>query len=324
MHEGAIERIRAQRRALAAHWARQIAENPAVSASWGGQARLDPHMVSGIGALVEAITTDRVEPFADFAARLAQEAFALQVPVHEVIRVLLHVKPLLLELLADPALPPVDVETVRWLDRLISAGILEGIRRHEHQRDRRVIATQQQLEGLRDRLRRQMVVDGVTGLHNANYFAIAVRREVRRSRRFNRTFTLGLVALDQDDEIRESWGDEGLRAVTLHLADILTRATRQVDLRATLGSGRFGLILPETPLEGAFLLAERVRQAVEGGAFALPDHPYPMTPTVSIGLACFPMDAEDDRGLLARLEEALARARGGRNTTVAAVSPQHH
>ncbi len=324
MHEAVIERIRTHRRTLAAQWARQFAGGPGVSASWGGQTRLDPQMQAGVAALVESITTDRVEPFAEFAARLAQEAFALQVPLHEVMRGLLHIKPLLLELVADPSMSPADVEVVRWLDRLISAGILEGIRRHEHQRDRRVLATQQQLEGLRDRLRRQVLIDESTGLHNANYFAIAVRREVRRSGRFNRTFTLGLVALDQDDEIREAWGEEGLRAVTLHVAGILARATRQVDLRATLGSGRFGLVLPETALEGAMLLAERVRQTVEIDAFAMPEHPYPMTQTVSIGLACFPQDAEDDRGLLARLEEALARARGGRNTTVAAASSQNH
>ncbi|HET8679677.1 MAG TPA: hypothetical protein VFM39_06115, partial [bacterium] len=59
-------------------------------------------------------------------------------------------------------------------------------------------------------------------------------------------------------------------------------------------------------------------------AFVMSEQHYPMTQTVSIGLACFPQDAEDDRGLLARLEEALARARGGRNTTVAAASSQNH
>ncbi|HET8678657.1 MAG TPA: diguanylate cyclase, partial [bacterium] len=311
MHDAVIERIRTHRRTLAAQWARQIAGGPGVSASWGGQARLHPHMQNGVAALVESIITDRVEPFAEFSARLAQEAFALQVPLDELIRGLLYIKPLVLELVADPSMSPADVEGVRWLDRLISAGILEGIRRHEYQRDRRVLATQQQLESLRDRLRRQVLIDTSTGLHSSNYFAIAVRREVRRSRRFNRTFTLGLVAVDQEDEIREAWGEEGLHAVTLHVAGILTRATRQVDLRATLGSGRFGLILPETALEGAVILAERVRQTVETDAFVMSEQHYPMTQTVSIGLACFPQDAEDDRGLLARLEEALARARGG-------------
>jgi diguanylate cyclase (GGDEF)-like protein len=321
MHAAAIERIRTQRRTLAVQWARQIADNPGVSTAWRDPDRLNKHIHNGVECLLEAITTDRVEPFAEFAAKLSQEAFALQVPVHDVIRVLMSIKPLLLELLQDPtAEPPFDLATLQWLDRLISSGILEGIRRHEHQRERRAVTSQEQLEGLRDRLRRQVVVDTATGLHNANYFAIAVRREVRRSRRFNRTFTLGLVALDEDDEVQEAWGDETVRGLTLRIAEILVRATRQVDLRASLGGGRFGLILPETPLEGAVVLAERIRQAVEQCNFAPPDLPYPMTQTVSVGLACFPQDAEDDRGLLARLEEALARARGGRNTTVAAAS----
>lgn len=323
MQAAAIERIRSQRRILAAQWTRRVAASPGISLWWQDVERLDRHMMTGIEALVEAISTDRVEPFAEFSARLSQEAFALQIPVHEVIRALLDVKPLLLELLLEPPSPMLDVATLQWLDRLMSAGILEGIRRHERQRDRRTVAAQEQVEELRERLRRQVVIDSLTGLFNANYFPIAVRRELRRSRRFDRVFALGLLALDQDDEVRESWGDDGLRAVTLQLADILTHATRQVDLRASLGGGRFGLILPETPLEGAFVLAERVRQAVERCAFALPDHPYPMTQTISIGLACFPHDADDDRGLLARLEEALARARGGRNTTVAAVSAQN-
>lgn len=321
MHAAAIERIRSQRRVLAAQWARQVAATPGISLWWQDHERLDRHMQHGIEALVDSIGTNRIEPFAEFSARLSQEAFALQTPVHEVIRALLHVKPLLLELLPAPDEAP-DLGAVQWLDRLISAGILEGIRRHEHQRDRRVIAAQEQLEMLRDRLRREVVVDLVTGLHNANYFAVAVRREVRRSRRFNRVFILGLVALDQDDEIREAWGDEGMRVVTLQIADVLTRVTRQVDLRASLGGGRFGLILPETVLEGAFVLAERIRLGVEQCSSAVADHRYPMTQTVSIGLTSFPQDAEDDRGLLARLEEALARARGGRNATVAAVSAE--
>ena len=120
--------------------------------------------------------------------------------------------------------------------------------------------------------------------------------------------------------VRESSGDEGLRAVTITLAGILTRSTRQVDVRAALGDVRFGLILPETPMEGALVLAERIRVAVEQHAFILPDRPSPLARTVSIGLAGFPRDAEDDRGLLARLHDALARARGGGNTTVTAVS----
>jgi len=323
MNTDALERIRTHRRVLAARWARQVADFPRASPLWRDGQRIDRHMMAGMDALVEAASTGRMESFVDFAGRLSQEAFALQIPLDEIIRALLQIKPIALDFLADSGVTPVlDAETVQFVTRLVSVGILEAIRRHERQRDRRALAAQEQIDELRERLRRQVLVDPLTGLFNANYFAIAVRRESLRSRRFERTFTIGLVSLDQDDEIRESLGEEGLRAVTIQLADILTHATRQVDFRAALGGGRFGLILPETSLEGAFVLAERLRQAVENSAFALPDHPFPMTQTVSIGLACFPRDGEDDQALLARAEEALARARAGKNTTIVAATAQ--
>jgi diguanylate cyclase (GGDEF)-like protein len=308
---------------LAARWARLVTEIPKAGPFWQDALRTERHTLAGMDALVEASAASRVEPFQEFAGRLSQEAFALQVPVDEVIRALIGIKPIVLDFLDDPpASAGLNEETIRFLDRLISMGIVEAIRRHERQRDRRTLALQGQIDELRDQLRRQELVDQVTGLFNASYFAAAVRRETVRGRRFARTFTIGLVALDQDDEIREALGEEGLRALTLHLADILTRTTRQVDVRAALGGGRFGLILPETSLEGAVRLAERLRKDVERAAFAYADDPSPRTHTISIGLACYPRDGEDSQALLARAEEALARARAGRNTTVVAASAQ--
>jgi diguanylate cyclase (GGDEF)-like protein len=323
MDTDSFERVRTNRRMLAARWARQITDTPRASPLWRDGQRIDRHTMTGMEALVEAGVGGKAEPFVDFAGRLSQEAFALQIPLDEVIRALLAVKAVTLDFLTgghDES--GLDAGTVAALNHLTSMGILEAIRRHERQRDRRALAAQEQIDELRERLRRQVLVDSLTGLFNANYFALAVRREGLRSYRFNRTFTIGLVALDQDDEIRELLGEEGLRAVTIQLADILTHATRQVDFRAALGGGRFGVILPETSLEGAFVLAERLRQAVEQSAFALPEHPFPMTQTVSIGLACFPRDGEDDQTLLARAEEALSRARAGKNTTVVAATAQ--
>ncbi len=323
METDAFERIRTHRRLLATQWARHITDIPRSSPLWRDGQRIDRHVVAGMDALVEAGASGRVEPFVEFAGRLSQEAFALQIPLDEIIRALLLVKPVTLDFLAEGSVTASGhVETAQLLNRLVSVAILEAIRRHERQRDRRAVAAQEQIDELRERLRRQVLVDSLTGLFNANYLSIAVRRETLRSRRFGRTFTIGLVSLDQDDEIREALGEDGLRAVTIRLADILTHATRQVDFRASLGGGRFGIILPETSLEGAFVLAERLRQAVERSPIALPDHPSPLTQTVSIGLACFPRDGEDDQTLLARAEEALARARAGKNTTVVAATVQ--
>jgi diguanylate cyclase (GGDEF)-like protein len=321
MHPVLIERVRAHRRILASRWSAFIVGAPSANPWWRDAERTDHFMLAGLDALIEAASSGSAESFVAFASRLSQDAFAGHVPSNDVIRAILAGKAVITEFLTDPqASPALDVATVQSLDQIVSAGLLEGIRRQERQRERRLLTAQEQLEQLRDRLRRQVVVDSPTGLYNANYFSIAVRREVRRSQRFGRVFSLALVALDQDDDVRESSGEEGLRTVTITLADILTRSTRQIDLRAALGDVRFGLILPETPMDGAFVLAERIRVAVEQHAFILPDHPSPLARTVSIGLASFPRDAEDDRGLLARLHEALARARSGGNTTVASVS----
>lgn len=323
MTSDVLNRIRSNRRTLAARWAGVLANLPRGGHLWRDVPRIERHTLAGMEALVETAASGQTNTFTEFAGRLSQEAFALQVSVDEVIRALISIKPIVLDFLSespDPAGP--SVETVRFLDRLVSLGVVEAIRRHERQRDRRMLALQGQIDELRDRLRRQELVDPITGLVNTNAFAAAVRRETARSRRFGRTFTIGLLALDKADDIREEMGDEGLRVLTLRLADILTHNTRQVDFRAALGGGRFGLILPETSLTGAISVAERLRKSVEASAFVITDQQSPQTHTVSIGLACYPRDGEDDQTLLARAEEALARARGGTNATVAAASAQ--
>ncbi|MDR7556497.1 MAG: diguanylate cyclase [Armatimonadota bacterium] len=324
MAAAVLERVQIHRRELAARWAQRIAATPGLAAWWHDPERLQRLTLAGIDALCQALIATRPQPFAEFAARLSQEAFAFGVPLHDVVRVVLEVRPVVLAFLAEaPAAPGPDLEIHRQLDQVTAAAVLEGIRGHERQRDRRAVTVQRQLEELRARLRQQVVIDPATGLFNSTYFGIMLRREVRRCRRFDREFTAALLALDQEDEIRDAWGDEGLRLVVVQVAETLRRVTRQVDVRAALGPARFGLILPETSLEGGLIVAERVRMAVEQHPFTVPQEPLPVTHTVSIGLAAFPQDADDDQSLLQRLEEALAVARASRNATVAAASARH-
>ncbi|MDQ7840993.1 MAG: diguanylate cyclase [bacterium] len=324
MNPVALDLIRTRRRMLAARWARDLAAAPTRGQIWHDGERIEQHILTGMDALVEATAAGQVEPFVEFAGRFSGEAFALETPLEEVIRALLEVKPVVLDFLSsDLPAGDQDPEMVHLLNRLISAGILEVIQRYERQRSRRGLAEQGHLDELRERSRRQIIVDSPTGLFNATHFATAVQRETMRAHRFKRTFAVALVAVDQEEEVGNTLGSAAARALTLHLANILTHETRLVDLRAALGSGRFGLILPEASLEGAFSLAERIRGSVESALFMPPDHPYPLTLTVSIGLACYPGDADTDQELLERAEEALARARAGQNTTVAAASARH-
>lgn len=323
MRPDVVERIRIHRRALAARWYDRISALAGTSPAWRDAGRFERHILAGMEALVHDAAADGPEAFAEFAGRLGQEALALQVPTSDVVRALLQVKPVILEFLWDE--PPgdgPDVATVRSLDRMVSAGVVEAARRQERQRDRRTATLRAQIDELRERLRHQTLVDPVTGLHNPTYFTVAARRELLRSQRFQRAFSIAMIALDLDEELGESIGEEGLQASAVQLAGILRRTSRQEDLRAALGGARFAIILPETTPEGAFAFADRLRQKVEQTTFTIPGHPFPLTLTVSIGLACYPRDGGDEQALLARAEEALARATAGRNTVVAAATAQ--
>jgi diguanylate cyclase (GGDEF)-like protein len=322
MRPETTERIRTHRRRLAGQWGRSLSHIPGLHPLWRDVERCGPRLQAGMDALAHAAATGQPEAFAEFAGRLSQEAFALGIPLDEVIRVLLQIKPIVLDLLADDPRGRADPDVGAFLEGMISLAVLEAIRRHERQRDRQALALQKRLDELREQARRQVLVDPVTGLFNSNYFGAAVRREIRRSRRFGRTCTIGLVALDEGDETDEPLVEADQQALLLQLVEIMTRWMRQVDIRAALGDGRFGIILPETSLEGAITMADRLRRIVERTAFVLPDHPFPTTRTVSIGLACYPRDGADEQTLLARAEEALARARVGKNTIAAAASAQ--
>lgn len=323
MRSDIVEQIRVHRRALAARWYGRISALTGASTAWRDAERFERHTLAGMEALAHDAASGRPEAFVEFAGRLGQEALALQVPAGDVVRALLEMKPVVLEFLREgpPGRGP-DVPTVQYLDRLVSDGILEAVRRQERHRDRRAVTLVAQIDELRERLRRQTLIEPVTGLYNATFFAVAARREVLRSLRFDRTFSIGMIALDQDEDLAESVGEEGLQALKVQLVEVLTRAGRQEDLKAALDGGLFGIILPETPPEGAFAFAERLRQSVEQTTFAVPGHPFPLTQTVSIGLACYPRDGQDEQALMARAGEALARARSGRNTVVAAATAQ--
>jgi diguanylate cyclase (GGDEF)-like protein len=272
-------------------------------------------------AIVDAAVAGRADAFVEFAARFSHEAFAQHVTVDAVTQALLELTPLVLALLEEGAQAPgVEPDAVRFMNSVVSEGLIEAIRQHERQRERRALALREQVDTLSEQLRRQDIVDQHTELYNANYFSVAVRQEVLRSRRFARTFAIGLIALDQYEEMHDALGDDGVRRAMPELARLLTAMMRQVDVRAYLGNGRFGIVLPETTLEGAFTLAERTRRAVEAEVFPDRGLPAVRTHTISSGLAAYPRDGDDDQTLLARAEEALARARAGRNTTVVAAT----
>jgi diguanylate cyclase (GGDEF)-like protein len=115
--------------------------------------------------------------------------------------------------------------------------------------------------------------DDLTGLMDADTFARLVADEDARVRRYERAATVVIFELDGLDRLMERLGDDAGERVVPAMADTIHRLARDADHVARLGTGRFGVLLPETDEVQAINYVERVRRAcelwLESGAIAL-------------------------------------------------------
>lgn len=125
--------------------------------------------------------------------------------------------------------------------------------------------------------------DALTGLYNRRYFDMQLEQEFSRATRFERTLSVVMCDIDNFKSVNDTYshqvGDDVLRRV----ADILTASLRKVDTLARYGGEEFVMLLPETSVEEAARVCERMRSSVEHYPWA---ELYPcMEVTVSIGIS---------------------------------------
>jgi diguanylate cyclase (GGDEF)-like protein/putative nucleotidyltransferase with HDIG domain len=159
------------------------------------------------------------------------------------------------------------------------------------------------------RTREQALTDALTGLANHGALKERLGEELSRARRHDRSLCVLLLDLDHfkrfNDTFGHAAGDQALRAV----ADVLRHTVRHDDFAARYGGEELAVVLPETDAASGMALAERIRTAVaELGEAAT--SPLPQVVTVSIGVAAFPLHAEDREGLLHAADCALYLAKG--------------
>lgn len=154
--------------------------------------------------------------------------------------------------------------------------------------------------------------DELTGLFNRRSFNQELPREMERFRRFGQPFSLLMLDLDHfkifNDTHGHSAGDQALRDV----ARILQDTARLYDRVVRYGGEEFAIILPQTSAMEALAMAERMREALAERHVLFAGQDLGAL-TVSIGLACFPIDALDMEGLVLGADQALYRAKEQRN-----------
>ena len=185
------------------------------------------------------------------------------------------------------------------------------------------------MEELRDknaRLEEVAVRDGLTGLYNHAYFQDQVESELKRSSRHGHEFGLVFIDVDRFKQVNDSLGHPVGDVVLKRIAALLQGKAegdfrlRDHDVAARYGGDEFVLIMPETPKAATATKAEQLRAAFTEQAFdGVPDH---LRPSLSIGVAAYPTDAETRESLIEAADAALyAAKRMGRNRVMSYEPP---
>jgi len=163
---------------------------------------------------------------------------------------------------------------------------------------------------------RLTTTDPMTELYNRRYFIDAIERELSRSGRYKRPLCLLIIDLDHFKKINDSFGHLAGDHILKMTANTLARSLRQSDLLCRYGGEEFCAILPETTLERAIDVAERLRRTV--ALYTQTFDNDPINVTISIGVSC--SSASDDTlgvSLLKRADMCLLQAKAsGRNSVV--------
>jgi diguanylate cyclase (GGDEF)-like protein len=192
------------------------------------------------------------------------------------------------------------------------------------ERTKELYRTNEELRHANETLQNLTLQDGLTGLYNHRGFQQRLREEFYRAQRAKKHLSLIFFDLDHfknyNDTNGHPAGDELLRNIAKLLTeDSRTRTEDEAririsDIPSRYGGEEFAILLPETPLEGARIKAERIRKRIEGYEFEHMASQPGGRVTVSVGVACFPDDADKPQLLVDRSDQAMYVAKTtGRN-----------
>lgn len=159
--------------------------------------------------------------------------------------------------------------------------------------------------------------NGLTGIYNYRYFMKQLDEEIKRAERYGRSVSLMMIDIDLFKNVNDSHGHQRGDEVLKGLAQTLVSNTRETDVVARYGGEEFCVILPETDLEAALDVAEKLRASVAKTSYAR-EKGNSVKITVSIGVAAYPGNAGNQEDLLRKSDDALYAAKTKRNMVVSA------
>ena len=159
-------------------------------------------------------------------------------------------------------------------------------------------------------------IEPKTGLYNPRHFVAALGQELGRAARFDRPVALLMVDVDHLREINAAHGHLAGDRALVGVAEALRRSTREYDIAARFGGDEFCVLLPETDLDGALVVAERMRALVEETTRDAEVHV-----TVSIGAVAYRGVGASAEDLVAVADRAAYQAKASGRNAIAAAAP---
>ncbi len=177
---------------------------------------------------------------------------------------------------------------------------------------------------LQDNYRRSLslaLTDELTGLYNRRYVFAHLNELIDRSAEGGNSAVL-MFDIDHFKQVNDTHGHPAGDDVLRELAARAVRQVRSVDLVGRIGGEEFVVVMPETSLSGAAVVAERLRAAVDGEPFSLRENGKRLHITVSIGVALSQGTGETQEAILKRADEALYAAKNSGRNRVVSSPPQ--
>jgi diguanylate cyclase (GGDEF)-like protein len=165
------------------------------------------------------------------------------------------------------------------------------------------------------------VTDDLTKLFNFRYLDQTLDIELRRGQRYGANVSLIFLDMDYFKQVNDRYGHLMGSRVLIEVAQILIQNLRDVDIIARYGGDEFVVVLPETPLDVTYRIAQRLRVALREHTF-LEAEGHPIKLTASYGIASYPTHARNKKDLIRLADQAMYRAKNsGRDQICLAEHP---
>lgn len=158
--------------------------------------------------------------------------------------------------------------------------------------------------------------DDLTQLFNGRYLNLALRREVKRARRYRTPVSIIFLDLDGFKTVNDRFGHLAGSRALVEVGRVIRGTVREIDIVSRYGGDEYTIVLPQTGPEGASIIAERIRRNIEENVF-LKAMGHQVRLTASLGVASHPDHAQSREELIQKADRAMYRVKDADKNDVA-------